>query len=364
MCSFLLTTLVVSATLLHKLNEFMVRRGPDATNVVTVHNITMIHNLLHMTGTPTLQPVHDPTNNVYCLFNGEIYNYKEHGDFKTDTECIIPLYEKYGNGFATHLDGEFAVCIIDFQKRLLVLASDPFATKPLWVYLSPFCICIATYKSALDVLHVGNGAFRMPSNTCITVDMDTQREVCRNTVVIWDLRQFKLTTDDWEQAFVNAVRKRTDNVQHDICIGLSSGYDSGAIACVLGKLGVTYHTYSITATENRQILDARLARHNQFADGSATLITLTKEQFEHSKNDVHTIVEPANLFFPVTGELYSVCLDNGAVGLAHIANLANLNNHKVMLSSQGADEIMSDYGFNGKGHFAHSQFGGLFPQHL
>jgi asparagine synthetase B (glutamine-hydrolysing) len=36
----------------------------------------------------------------------------------------------------------------------------------------------------------------------------------------------------------------------------------------------------------------------------------------------------------------------------------------VYLSGQGADEIMSDYGFAGQRIYAHSNFGGLFPEKL
>jgi asparagine synthetase B (glutamine-hydrolysing) len=32
------------------------------------------------------------------------------------------------------------------------------------------------------------------------------------------------------------------------------------------------------------------------------------------------------------------------------------------MSGQGADEILSDYGFGGNKHFRHSEFGGLFPK--
>ena len=39
-------------------------------------------------------------------------------------------------------------------------------------------------------------------------------------------------------------------------------------------------------------------------------------------------------------------------------------NLKVSLSGIGPDEIFSDYGFNGKKFYPHSNFGGLFPSDL
>ena len=47
-----------------------------------------------------------------------------------------------------------------------------------------------------------------------------------------------------------------------------------------------------------------------------------------------------------------------------IAKIAKLNGFKVHISSCGADEIISDYGFNGKKIFSHSEFGGFFPENL
>ena len=36
---------------------------------------------------------------VVFLFNGEIYNFKDFGDYKSDGHCIIDLYKKYGVDF-------------------------------------------------------------------------------------------------------------------------------------------------------------------------------------------------------------------------------------------------------------------------
>jgi asparagine synthetase B (glutamine-hydrolysing) len=38
--------------------------------------------------------------------------------------------------------------------------------------------------------------------------------------------------------------------------------------------------------------------------------------------------------------------------------------YRILLSGSGADEIMTDYGFNGNKIYYHSEFGGLFPDNL
>jgi asparagine synthetase B (glutamine-hydrolysing) len=47
-----------------------------------------------------------------------------------------------------------------------------------------------------------------------------------------------------------------------------------------------------------------------------------------------------------------------------IFHFAKKEGKKINLSGSGADEIFSDYGFNGVKKFQHSNFGGLFPEDL
>ena len=56
--------------------------------------------------------------------------------------------------------------------------------------------------------------------------------------------------------------------------------------------------------------------------------------------------------------------DSGATGLSMVCETARSDACKVYLSGQGADEIISDYGFNGRRIYPHSNFGGLFPENL
>ena len=67
-----------------------------------------IHFLLHLTGEKTIQPIFD--NDIVCLFNGEIYNYKEIlPEAKSDVYIIVDVYKKYGKEFVKYLDVEFVI---------------------------------------------------------------------------------------------------------------------------------------------------------------------------------------------------------------------------------------------------------------
>ena len=127
MCSFNIIKVFNSS--IEDINYYTQKRGPDCTNIVKVNNITFIHNLLHITGEKVYQPFEK--QNIACVFNGEIYNYESFGNYQTDGQCLIDLYLKYGTKFTNKLDGEFAIGLIDFDKRLIVMSTDIFSTKPL-----------------------------------------------------------------------------------------------------------------------------------------------------------------------------------------------------------------------------------------
>ena len=77
----------------------------------------------------TIQPFLYDNDSIVIIYNGEIYNYKDFGDFNSDGECIIESYKKYGDQFIRHLDGEFAILLVDFSKDLLYYSTDFFSVK-------------------------------------------------------------------------------------------------------------------------------------------------------------------------------------------------------------------------------------------
>ena len=107
----------------------MVRRGPDTTNLIEVGDYFFMHNLLSITGEFTPQPFVDQEREVVVVYNGEIYNAE---GYDTDGKVIIPRYFQYGFRMPRHLDGEFAICLVDYRNQKILLSTDVFATKPLW----------------------------------------------------------------------------------------------------------------------------------------------------------------------------------------------------------------------------------------
>ena len=65
------------------------------------------------------------------------------------------------------------------------------------------------------------------------------------TICEFDLNQHKNSFDDWNESFKNSIHKRTTDTTQNVFIGLSSGYDSGAISCELLNQNIPFKAYSV-----------------------------------------------------------------------------------------------------------------------
>jgi asparagine synthetase B (glutamine-hydrolysing) len=182
----------------------------------------------------------------------------------------------------------------------------------------------------------------------------------------FNLDQYKTDFNDWDAAFAQSIAKRTQNTREQIFIGLSSGYDSGGIACELIAQDVSYKSYSLLGIEDPTVLEERIqivAKHSL-----SELISPSAKQVQNASSYIKDHIEETIFYIYSEGtghvETPSLHEDGGAVGLALVCARANNEGRKIYLSGQGADEIFSDYGYAGKRFYPHSNFGGQFPDEL
>tara|TARA_Y100000004_G_C8948210_1_gene427265 strand:+ start:1409 stop:2725 length:1317 start_codon:yes stop_codon:yes gene_type:complete len=358
MCSFLFTN--VSVNDFDYTNHYMKFRGPDHTNSVTVNGeYTIAHNILSITGDFTPQPFIDNESEIVCTYNGEIYNQDSFGKYKSDGECIIPTYMEYGTNAFSELDGEFAIVLADFKNNLLHLVTDPFATKPLWYAISNDKIAVATYESAVKSLGFVN-ALKLEANTILTFNLETKEIISKKILVEFSTKQYINSFDPWINAFEESIRKRTKNIREKIFIGLSSGYDSGAISCELTKQNVPHTAYAVVDSdkENFDIIQKRFDLLN--SDSNSVFL---KENRSKYRQHVLDNVENFKYTIPNSAQT-SLVNDQASWALSMICDNARKMGNKIYLSGSGADEIICDYGFNGQKKFSHSNFGGLYPEDL
>ena len=335
-------------------NDKCVKRGPDLTTVENYEGIWYLHNVLHITGEVTPQPI--KRNDTVAVFNGEIYNYTDFGSYNSDGECIVDLYNTHGETFCKLLDGEYALFLVDYAKRKLIISTDTFACKPLWYEFKQDKFCVATYKSQLDGLGFTNSK-KLYANKTQIYNLDTLTLVNEYDNFKFDITQKNNSFDGWCNAFSNSIKKRTQNTTQGMFLGLSSGFDSGAIACELNKQGTLATGYSIVNNENPDIMKARFD-----ILPSTVGITLSDAEFQKWKKVLRHNCE--DFVYDDGVRNYNIKGDQAVQGLAAICSRANANNQRIYFSGQGADEIISDYGFNGKRIYKHSQFGGKFPNTL
>jgi len=244
---------------------------------------------------------------------------------------------------------------VDFQQRRIVMATDTFACKPLWYAMQAGTWCVASYQSQVQGLGLTH-ARKLAANSTMVFDLDTLAQTQQVTNHEFDLRQHRTSFDAWAEAFERSISKRTQNTQHGMFVGMSSGYDSGAIACELDRQAVEFKAYSIVNNENIAVLSERLGRLKQ-----TEAYEMTATDVEQSQQDLKSCED---FIYDDGFRRYDIKQDQASLGLASICRRARKEQRRVYFSGQGADEIISDYGFAGRKIFKHSGFGGMFPEDL
>src|ERR1700728_3908084 len=137
----------VQAGVLAAINERIVHRGPDDGGFFAEENVGLAMRRLSIIDVKSgQQPLANENQDVWIVFNGEIYNHVElragleaRGHrYRThsDTETIVHLYEEYGKDCVQHLRGMFAFAIWDTKKKSLFIARDRLGIKPLYYCLT------------------------------------------------------------------------------------------------------------------------------------------------------------------------------------------------------------------------------------
>ncbi len=133
----------------------MVYRGPDDFGSLLKRNIGFGFRRLSIIDLKTgHQPMSNEDETIWIVFNGEIYNFLELRDLllkkghvfqtKTDTECIIHLYEEYEKDCVKYLNGMFAFAVWDSKKNQVFIARDRLGEKPLFYYFDSSCFIFAS----------------------------------------------------------------------------------------------------------------------------------------------------------------------------------------------------------------------------
>jgi len=221
------------------------------------------------------QPMSDLSKNIWLVYNGEIYNFKEIREdlerrghrFKshTDTEVIIYAYIEWGIECIYKFNGMFAFSLYDNFKKRLYLVRDRYGIKPLYYHITKdnTFIYASEIKSILEykdyetqidkealleyftfqniftnkTLH--KGIHILEAGHYIEVDLKSKEIKNRE---YWDfdfseplnIRDEREYVEELDRLFNQAVKRQ---LVADVPIGsyLSGGMDSGSITAITSE---------------------------------------------------------------------------------------------------------------------------------
>jgi asparagine synthase (glutamine-hydrolysing) len=249
------------------------RRGPDDEGFYFDSQVGLgMRRLAIIDVNSGRQPVFNEDRSVAVVFNGEIYNFRELRDellkrghslaTHSDTECIVHLYEDFGEDYVSHLRGMFAIAIWDMRQKKLLLARDRFGIKPLYywqddrdLYLGSELKCLLSvdrYQRQMDLQSVSEFfTFKyVPGRRTIYQGIV---ELPPGHVAVW--RNGELTTRRyWQLKFSTDHSKPVDyyregllhhleeavrlHLVSEVPLGsfLSGGIDSSAVVALMAKV--------------------------------------------------------------------------------------------------------------------------------
>src|SRR5690242_8184569 len=142
------------------MTQAIVHRGPDSDGFHLEPGIGLgVRRLAIIDVQGGDQPIPNEDESLWIVFNGESHNFpdlyadllKRGHEFRTrsDTECILHLYEEYGDDCVTHLRGQAAFALWDRKNKKLLLARDRMGKKPIYYTVQNGALYFASELSAL-----------------------------------------------------------------------------------------------------------------------------------------------------------------------------------------------------------------------
>lgn len=133
---------------LQRMLDSIAHRGPDGSGVWTMGSVALGCQLLRVTpeSVNETQPFVHHSGTV-VVFDGRLDNRKELLEaLQNSTEItasspdpafVLAAYDVFGDNFAEHLIGDFALGLFDPKRHKLLLARDAIGVRPLYFYSTP-----------------------------------------------------------------------------------------------------------------------------------------------------------------------------------------------------------------------------------
>ncbi len=360
---------------LEKVNQKQRARGPDGNGVYYLNGLALAHRRLKIFDLTdrAAQPMIDHVLGLALVFNGAIYNYLELREelqakgyqfiSGSDTEVLLKAYHAWGTACIPRLRGMFAFAIWERDTEKLVLARDRMGIKPLYYANSANGFKFASTLPALlefngidtsinkTALHyyltfhaipephtLLKGVKKLPPASIMTVHADGKIEQS----TYWQLQVNEEKTiqsrneQDWLKATHEALMVATDRqLAADVPVGvlLSGGLDSSLMVALAAQIhGQKIETFSIGFESSNGVQGDEF----YYSDLVAKHFN-TKHRQMHISNKQLVDALPA-----CVSAMSEPMVSHDNIGF-YLLSQEVAKHVKVVLSGQGADEILAGY---------------------
>lgn len=357
----------VPQDMLAAMNKALYHRGPDGEGTYCTEDMGITHRRLSIIDVAGgQQPISDADGKVHIAVNGEIYNYQPlrqlleaegvHLKTASDSEIPLHLYKKYGLDFVNHIDGMYALAILDERHGEIILARDPVGIKPLYTCVTDAGVAFASEPSALTQSgwikpEMNDAALPCFLNRQYVIGADTlfkgikrvapgevlrirQGLIADRYTVPLDLRPHsQMNEEDAISAFDGLLSEKiTTHLQAEAPYGafLSGGIDSSSVVSRMADITTRIRTYTI-GFESVSLADERTMAENlsRQLDTIQTSVDFSERDFWH--------------YLPAMARaMDDMAADYATLPTLKLAQCAH-SDVKIILSGEGGDEIFAGY---------------------
>ena len=360
-----------SPDLIERAQNSLSHRGPDTSDSISIPSITFGHTLLSIIGeNPTKQPIWSRDGRGLLTFNGEIYNYLEllHNDpylkktcgdrKRSDTVVLLEGLRTYGTSFLQLVNGMFAFAYHDLDTGETLLVRDRLGIKPIYYSKLGGRIVFASESQAIRIL-TGQSFSPDPEGFYSYIRFRYpifQRSFDRNIRQLLpgyflritpsgDIREESWWENNTAGGFTGTYHEAMEEVEsllyssiefrmrsdHDFSAFLSGGLDSSLIASIAATKKPQLDTYSIGMSDEKAFDESKYA----------TLVANELSTHHHPHHLTSGEFQDEHRAF-IQGRGEPVGVPN-QVALKALSRQIS-KTHRVVLSGEGADEIMGGYG--------------------
>ena len=361
----------VEPNLLRVMIGALAHRGPDDSGVFVNSNVGLAHarlSIIDLAGGH--QPMSIENGSLWITFNGEIFNYIELRDelqkqghcftTRSDTEVILRLYLEKGEECVHYFNGQWAFAIWDVRQRKLFLSRDRYGVRPLFYTVSGDDFIFASeIKAILVCPGVKREIDPQGLNQIFTFWVTLPRRTAFKDIVqlppghALTLKEGQVSVRQyWKPEYVGKEELTRDSpgqkaeellalMEDAVRIRLRSDVPVGAY--LSGGIDSTFTTALITQFAQDRLRTFSVAFEDSAFDESSHQNEASA--FLHTQHsEIRCRAEDIGAIFPdVIWHTEQPVLRTAPAPLYLLSRLVRESGFKVVLTGEGADEILGGY---------------------